>query len=136
MYSFERSVKILFVLFLFLFISNYDNSCCFVLIPGASRRVINMEWDKFWSVNKKVLENVAPRYMANSAQRKVLMNVTNVGAEIHVDSVQLHPQKPEMGTRAIRKYKSVYLEMDDCNSFTEGEEVSYCCCMKRRIAVG
>ena len=82
-----------------------------------------MEWDKFWSENKKILEASAPRYMANSAERKVLMTVTNVPAEITVDSVQIHPQKPEMGVRALRKFNCVYLEMDDCNTFKEGEEV-------------
>jgi hypothetical protein len=62
--------------------------------------------------------------MANSAERKVIMTVSNLGPEITVDSVQIHPQKPEMGLRALRKYNSMYLEMDDCNTFTEGEEVS------------
>lgn len=82
-----------------------------------------MEWDKFWSENKKVLEASAPRYMANSVDRKVLMTVTNVASEVTVDAVQIHPQKPEMGMRPLRKYNSIYLELDDCNTFKEGEEV-------------
>jgi glutamyl-tRNA synthetase len=52
------------------------------------------------------------------------MTVTNVPAEITVDSVQVHPQKPEMGMRALRKFNCVYLELDDCNTFAEGEEVT------------
>jgi glutamyl-tRNA synthetase len=103
---------------------NVDSLKKFIISQGASRRVINMEWDKFWSENKKVLEGIAPRYMANSAVRKVLMKITNVGPEVVVDSVQIHPQKPEMGIRALRKYNAVYLEMDDCNTFSEGEEVT------------
>jgi glutamyl-tRNA synthetase len=106
---------------------------------GASRRVINMEWDKFWSENKKILEGEAPRYMANSADRKVLMTVTNLGPEVTVDSVQIHPQKPEMGMRALRKCNSIYLEMDDCNTFSEGEEVScvtvMCCAVLSSVVL-
>jgi glutamyl/glutaminyl-tRNA synthetase len=103
---------------------NVDSLKKFIISQGASRRIINMEWDKFWSENKKVLEATAPRYMANSAIRKVVMNITNVAPEITVDSVQVHPQKPEFGMRALRKYNSVYLELDDCNTFSEGEEVT------------
>lgn len=109
-------------------------TCCLL---GASRRVINMEWDKFWSENKKILESIAPRYMANSLERKVLMTVSNLPSEITVDSVQIHPQKPEMGMRALRKYNSVYLEVDDCNAFAEGEEVCETCpaCGEMAVAV-
>jgi len=103
---------------------NVESLKKFIISQGASRRVINMEWDKFWSENKKMLEASAPRYMANSAERKVLMTVTNVSPDIVVDSVQIHPQKPEMGMRALRKSNSIYLELDDCNTFKEGEEVT------------
>jgi glutamyl/glutaminyl-tRNA synthetase len=44
---------------------NVDALKNFIISQGASRRVITMEWDKFWSENKKVLEERAPRYMVS-----------------------------------------------------------------------
>ena len=37
-----------------------------------------MEWDKFWSDNKKKLEEIAPRYMSVGVDAAVPFTVTNV----------------------------------------------------------
>lgn len=96
----------------------------FIISQGASRRVINMEWDKFWSDNKKILEDISPRFMGVTADSKVVLTVTNVPDKIECVSIQLHPQKPEMGNRIIRRYNKLYLEAEDVQSFKEGEEVT------------
>ena len=83
-----------------------------------------MEWDKFWSDNKKILEDISPRYMAVSTDSKVMLSVTNIADRVECVSIQLHPQKPEMGTRVLRKYNKLYLEAEDVQSFVEGEEVT------------
>jgi len=80
----------------------------FILSQGASRRVITMEWDKFWAENKRVLEDISPRYMAvegsdNNDGLTVVVYVTNVDATVTGHSVQIHPQKPELGYRVIRR---------------------------------
>jgi glutamyl-tRNA synthetase len=36
----------------------------FIYSQGASRRVVNMEWTKFWAENKKELDKTAKRFMA------------------------------------------------------------------------
>mmetsp|Transcript_5208 Transcript_5208/g.8013 ORF Transcript_5208/g.8013 Transcript_5208/m.8013 type:complete len:905 (+) Transcript_5208:75-2789(+) len=96
----------------------------FIISQGASRRVINMEWDKFWSENKRVLEDISPRYMAVTRDTKVPFLVTNVPGEVVGVSIQRHPQKPEMGMRVSRRYNKLYLEVEDCQNFSEGEEVT------------
>jgi glutamyl/glutaminyl-tRNA synthetase len=96
----------------------------FIISQGASKRVINMEWDKFWSENKKVLEDISPRYMAVSTDRKVLFTVTNIPKEIEGVLINIHPSKPEMGQRVLRRYHEIYLEVDDAQLFAEGEEVT------------
>jgi glutamyl/glutaminyl-tRNA synthetase len=96
----------------------------FIISQGASKRVINMEWDKFWSENKKVLEEISPRYMAVTSDRKVLFTVTNVPKEVEGVLINVHPSKPEMGQRVLRRYHEIYLEVDDAQLFAEGEEVT------------
>lgn len=36
----------------------------FILAQGSSRSSAQMEWDKIWAFNKKVIDPVAPRYTA------------------------------------------------------------------------
>lgn len=96
----------------------------FIISQGASRRVITMEWDKFWSENKKVLEDKCPRYMGVSSQDKVEFIVDNEPAEITLTSAPIHPQKPEMGTRVLRRYNKVYVDQIDALTYTVGEEIT------------
>ena len=86
---------------------NVDALKNFILSQGASRRVITMEWDKFWAENKKVLEESAKRFMAVATVDAVEFTVTNVAAQIEVVPVQVHPQKPEMGFRVMRRLNKV-----------------------------
>ena len=96
----------------------------FILSQGASRRVITMEWDKFWSENKKVLEETAPRYMGVSCADKVQLHITNVKDEVTAHTVAVHPQKPEMGTRVMRRHCRVLLDQVDAATYKVGEEVT------------
>ena len=66
----------------------------FIISQGASRRIITMEWDKFWSENKKILEETAPRYMGVIKSSCVTLTVTNMEPEIAAVSIAVHPQKP------------------------------------------
>ena len=53
---------------------------------------------------KQVLEEIAPRYMAIDSATAVPFTVTNVDSEITLCSVQIHPQKPDMGMRVSQEW--------------------------------
>lgn len=97
----------------------------FVISQGASRRVITMEWDKFWSDNKMVLEQKAPRYMGVNTPGHVEVTLENVPAEITAHSVPLFPLLPEKGSRVCRRYNVVYIDQEDAASVKEGDEVTF-----------
>lgn len=68
---------------------------------------VRQEWDKFWAENKKVLEETAPRYMGVTAQDRVVLTLENVPEGVTEHEVQVHPQKPEMGMRIMRRSNKV-----------------------------
>ena len=80
---------------------NVDALKNFILSQGASKRIITMEWDKFWADNKKVLEESCTRYMGVTKENAVELTVTNFegSAEGIPSDAPIHPLKPEMGTR-------------------------------------
>ena len=68
----------------------------FVIKQGASRRVITMEWDKFWADNKAVLEYKAPRYMGvNTPNHPRPSGISRN----HFYSVSPFPMEPEKGSQ-------------------------------------
>lgn len=36
----------------------------YILMQGASQKNLELEWDKIWALNKKVIDPVAPRHTA------------------------------------------------------------------------
>jgi hypothetical protein len=54
-----------------------------------------------------VLEERAPRYMGVSVQDKVTLTLENVDAAVTEHQVQIHPQKPELGMRVMRRSNKV-----------------------------
>jgi glutamyl-tRNA synthetase len=96
----------------------------FIISQGASRRVITMEWDKFWAENKKVLEETCPRYMGVSLANVVPLHIENVAAEVTLHTVQVHPQKPEHGTRIMRRNNVVYIDQIDAVTYSVNEDIT------------
>lgn len=51
----------------------------FILQQGPSKKVLMLEWDKFWSTNKKIIDPVAPRHtcMPEGAYISFILLVSN-----------------------------------------------------------
>ncbi|CAM9889371.1 unnamed protein product [Ectocarpus sp. 6 AP-2014] len=97
----------------------------FMLMQGASKKVTNMEWDKFWSTNKKKYEQTAHRYMGVFKDTCVELDIENAPAgDVVSIPVALHPKHPEIGQRAMRLSSVALLEGGDADALAEGEEVT------------
>lgn len=83
-----------------------------------------MEWDAFWSINKKGYEASAPRYMAVFKDSAVPLEISNGPAEPAGITIPLHPKRPELGSRVLRLARRVFLEGPDAATIKEGEEVT------------
>ena len=95
----------------------------FIYSQGASKRVVNMEWNKFWAENKKVLDLKAKRYMAISRDNHVKLVITNLSDEDAYVTAPYHPKDSGMGTRAVKIGCNVILESIDVLGLQVGEEI-------------
>ncbi|KAJ8362784.1 hypothetical protein SKAU_G00116150 [Synaphobranchus kaupii] len=95
----------------------------FIAAQGGSRSVVNMEWDKIWSFNKKVIDPVAPRYTALLGSHVVPVSVPKASEEMK--EVAKHPKNAEVGMKAVWYGPRVLIDGADAETFTEGETVTF-----------
>ena len=81
-----------------------------------------MEWDKFWSDNKKILERSAVRFMGVMKNDHVILHVTNV--EQSTIEVPNHPKDKTLGVSSVIIGPEVMLERTDAEEIKEGEEIT------------
>ncbi|EIE22615.1 glutamyl-tRNA synthetase, putative [Coccomyxa subellipsoidea C-169] len=92
----------------------------FILSQGASKN----EWDKLWSTNKRIIDPVCPRHVAVKSDGRVKLRLNNGPAEPEVVSVPKHKKNADVGTKATTRTKEVWLEQEDAQAISEGEEVT------------
>uniref|UniRef100_A0A8C4HIH8 Bifunctional glutamate/proline--tRNA ligase n=1 Tax=Dicentrarchus labrax TaxID=13489 RepID=A0A8C4HIH8_DICLA len=91
----------------------------FIAAQGGSRSVVNMEWDKIWAFNKKVIDPVAPRYTALSSSYVVPVSIQEATEEMK--EVAKHPKNTEVGMKQVWYGPRVLVEGADAETFSEGE---------------
>uniref|UniRef100_A0A8C6XWL9 Glutamyl-prolyl-tRNA synthetase 1 n=1 Tax=Naja naja TaxID=35670 RepID=A0A8C6XWL9_NAJNA len=91
----------------------------FIAAQGSSRSVVNMEWDKIWSFNKKVIDPVAPRFSALLKDKIVTVNIPE--AQEEMKEVAKHPKNTEVGLKPVWYSPKVLIDGADAETLTEGE---------------
>ncbi|KAK6638550.1 hypothetical protein RUM43_006817 [Polyplax serrata] len=95
----------------------------FIIAQGSSRSVVQMEWDKIWAFNKKIIDPIAPRYTALRKGVTVPVNVSN--AKPNILTVNKHPKNPSVGTKNVPTGPKVLIEMTDAEQLREGENATF-----------
>ncbi|XP_029951809.1 bifunctional glutamate/proline--tRNA ligase isoform X2 [Salarias fasciatus] len=95
----------------------------FIAAQGGSRSVVNMEWDKIWAFNKKVVDPVAPRFTALSSSYVVPVSVPEAVEE--KKEVAKHPKNTEVGLKEVWYGPRVLIEGADAETLAEGEVVTF-----------
>lgn len=70
----------------------------FIIAQGSSRSVVQMEWDKIWTINKSFIDVKAPRHNAVLKGHTVVVNVIDAIEESKV--TPKHP-KVSLNTRKL-----------------------------------
>jgi glutamyl-tRNA synthetase len=99
----------------------------FILGQGASNRVLDMEWDKFWAINKKHIDPTAERYTAISDKGRIRVKLFGPGLPSATDAPRViprHPKNAELGLKDVFLSDSIWIEAEDARDISEGEEVT------------
>uniref|UniRef100_A0A1J3FK10 glutamate--tRNA ligase n=1 Tax=Noccaea caerulescens TaxID=107243 RepID=A0A1J3FK10_NOCCA len=96
----------------------------FILEQGASKNLNLMEWDKLWSINKKIIDPVCPRHTAVVEERRVLLTLTDGPDELFVRLIPKHKKFEGAGEKATTFTKSIWIEEADATAISVNEEVT------------
>jgi len=94
----------------------------FMLENGASKKTVNMEWDKIWALNKDVIDPVVPRYTA--IVDKALVELTNGPDANKFETHPLHPKNNAVGNKAVEYAKEIYIEKADAQDIVVDEKIT------------
>ena len=96
----------------------------FMLEQGPSKNVNLQEWDKFWAINKKIIDPIAPRFTAIAKEKIAHLFMVNGPAEMTMETVLLHKQNANLGNKVIYKSRKLLLESEDAASLVVGEKIT------------
>lgn len=80
----------------------------FIIAQGSSRTVTAMQWDKIWSLNRSIVDLIAPRHTALlitninttiSSQSPIEVIVENVDKPYKLDNIPKHPKNSQLGLK-------------------------------------
>lgn len=97
----------------------------YIIGQGASQQLLLLEWDGIWTVNKRVIDPIAPRYWAIAEEKMVPVKVE--GRDTDAETVEkrpLHKKNPEVGEKDLVFSSNLIIEQEDAKSFGENEEIT------------
>uniref|UniRef100_A0A7N0VNK1 glutamate--tRNA ligase n=1 Tax=Kalanchoe fedtschenkoi TaxID=63787 RepID=A0A7N0VNK1_KALFE len=96
----------------------------FILEMGASKNLNLMEWDKLWTINKKIIDPVCPRHTAVIVEQKVLLTLSDGPDKPFVRIIPRHKKYEGAGDKCTTFTKSIWIDFSDANSISEDEEIT------------
>ncbi|XP_070578959.1 bifunctional glutamate/proline--tRNA ligase-like [Ptychodera flava] len=95
----------------------------FMVAQGSSRSVVMMEWDKIWSFNRKVIDPVAPRYVA--LKKDEVVPVIIAEAKDEVKDVAKHPKNADVGNKKVYYSSKIFIDGADAETLSVDEVVTF-----------
>uniref|UniRef100_A0A5S6QQU9 Uncharacterized protein n=1 Tax=Trichuris muris TaxID=70415 RepID=A0A5S6QQU9_TRIMR len=94
----------------------------FIVAQGSSKAVVMMDWNKLWAFNRKVIDPVAPRFIALLKENLVPMFISDAKPERK--KVVKHPKNPSIGERPMLYGPRVLIEQVDADLLESGVTVT------------
>ncbi|GAB2212865.1 hypothetical protein Droror1_Dr00020863 [Drosera rotundifolia] len=97
----------------------------FILEQGPSKNLNLMEWDKLWTINKKIIDPVCPRHTAVIAERRVLVTLLGGPEKPFVRIIARHKKYEGAGKKCITYTKRIWIDHADAEAISPDEEVTF-----------
>ena len=105
----------------------------YILMQGASKNALLLEWDKIWAVNKRIIDPVAPRHVALVKDGLVQVRLVQegdkavepalTGSPITRD-LPRHKKNPDLGMKRTNFGPIIFIEGADAGDLAVNEEIT------------
>lgn len=96
----------------------------FMLSQGPSQAVVSLEWDSIWTLNKKIIDPIAPRHWAIVKKNSVPVTIQGGPQTLEVKSIPKHKKNADVGVKKTTYSSSIFVEQEDAVSFEDQEEIT------------
>ncbi|KAI8552989.1 hypothetical protein RHMOL_Rhmol06G0310300 [Rhododendron molle] len=96
----------------------------FIVEQGASKNLNLMEWDKLWTINKKIVDPVCPRHTAVIEDGRVMLTLTDGPHKPFVRIIPKHKKSEDAGEKATTYTRQIWIDRIDAESISVDEEIT------------
>ncbi|KAJ6799508.1 glutamate--tRNA ligase, cytoplasmic-like [Iris pallida] len=96
----------------------------FILQQGASKNLNLMEWDKLWTINKKIIDPICPRHTAVLEENRVKLILMDGPGKPFVRIIPRHKKYEGAGTKATTYTNNIWIDYKDALEISDGEEIT------------
>lgn len=96
----------------------------FILEQGASKNLNLMEWDKLWTLNKKIIDPVCARHTAVIEERRVMVTLTDGPEQPFTRIIPRHKKYEGAGEKCTMFTKNIWIDHADAEAISANEEVT------------
>ncbi|KMT16328.1 hypothetical protein BVRB_3g054760 [Beta vulgaris subsp. vulgaris] len=95
----------------------------FIREQGASTNQNLMEWDKLWSINKRIIDPICPRHTAVFEDRHIMISLIDGPVEPFVRILPRHKKFKDAGDKCIYYTKNIWIDYVDALSISANDEL-------------
>ncbi|XP_043720291.1 glutamate--tRNA ligase, cytoplasmic [Telopea speciosissima] len=96
----------------------------FILEQGASKNLNLMEWDKLWTINKKIIDPICPRHTAVVEEQRVMLTLMDGPEKPFVRIIPRHKKYEGAGSKATTYTKKIWIDHADALCVSQSEEIT------------
>lgn len=95
----------------------------YIIGMGLNNKISLPSWDKLWSLNKKSIDKIIPRFSSVNCHSYMEMHIDNITNEFVQYETEKHPTNKNLGTKISYKSNRILINKYDGSLFEIGDRV-------------